>query len=65
LSTFRDAKAQYKLAKQLEECGFVRVDNLHSKQGLWRIDGKRQNIYARATMSFADRADLARKRAAE
>jgi hypothetical protein len=65
MSTFRDAKAQYRLAKQLEECGFVRVDNLHSKQGLWRIDGKRQNIYARATMSFADRADLARKRAAE
>jgi hypothetical protein len=65
MCSLRDAKAQHKLRKQLEECGFVRVDNPDSTQGLWRIGGSRQNIYARATLPLAERAELARKRAAE
>jgi hypothetical protein len=31
----------------MEECGYVAVRNEAAKDGLWKVDGKRQAIYAR------------------
>jgi hypothetical protein len=44
-----------------EDCGYVKVRNLDAKDGLWRIDGKRQAIYARADLPLRDQLAAAAK----
>ena len=44
---------------RLEECGYVRVQNRYSQQGLWRVNNKRQAIYARDDLSAAARLKAA------
>jgi hypothetical protein len=43
------------------EAGYVYVHNPGSKkQGLWKVDGRKQAIYARADLSVRDRIAAAR-----
>ena len=39
---------------RLKECGYVVVGNPDSKQGLWKIMGKKRNIYALKTLNLRD-----------
>ena len=48
------------LPHRLEECGYVRVQNRYSKQGLWRVNNKKQAIYARSDLCAADRLTAAK-----
>jgi hypothetical protein len=50
-----DRRNSRTIPHRLEECGYVRVHNRFSRQGLWRVNGKRQAIYAKASLSAADR----------
>ena len=45
-------------------CGYSPVRNLDAKDGLWRIDGKRQVIYARDAGLSGNKIQAAQKRAA-
>jgi hypothetical protein len=40
---------------RLEECGYVVVRNAGAKDGLWKVNGKRQAIYGKANASQRDR----------
>jgi Family of unknown function (DUF5906) len=40
---------------RLEECGYVAVRNEAATDGLWKVDGKRQVIYAKAALSIRER----------
>ena len=39
---------------RLKECAYVVVGNPDSKQGLWKIMGKKRNIYALKTLNLRD-----------
>ena len=53
-------KSRRIVGHRLEDCGYVRVDNRDSKQGLWSVKGKRCAIYARKDLSAGDRLKAAR-----
>jgi hypothetical protein len=46
---------------RLERCGYVCVNNPDSKDGVWRIKGVRQPIYARASLNIRDQLLAVRK----
>jgi hypothetical protein len=46
----RDRKNFRRIPHRLENCGYVAVRNEAAKDGLWKIEGKRQVIYARAEL---------------
>src|SRR5262249_58187491 len=51
----RDGKNRRAIPHRLEKCGYTPVRNDHADDGLWRIGGKRQAVYAKASLSERDR----------
>ena len=51
----RDRKNSRKIPHRLESCGYTAVRNAADKDGLWKMSGGRQVIYARADLSERDR----------
>jgi uncharacterized protein DUF5906 len=50
-----DIKRRRTIPHRLERCGYVQVHNDGAKDGLWVINGKRQVIYAKNSLSIRDR----------
>jgi hypothetical protein len=50
-----DRKNSRRIPHRFEGCGYVAVRNEHAKDGLWKIAGKRQVIYAKASVPLRDR----------
>lgn len=59
----RDRKNARRIPHRLEDCGYIAVRNTDATDGLWKVDGKRQVIYALAAFSPQQRLDAAAKRA--
>ena len=57
-----DRKNRTKIPHRLEACGYVPVRNGDAKDGLWKIDGRRQAVYARKELSIRDQLGAARHR---
>ena len=57
----KDRKNRRAIPHRLEKCGYVPVRNDHAKDGLWKINGARQVIYARSDLSVRDRLQAAGK----
>jgi hypothetical protein len=57
----RDRKNARRIPYRLESCGYVAVRNDAAKDGLWKIDGRRQVIYAKAELSLRDRIRAAQR----
>jgi hypothetical protein len=51
----RDRKNARRIPHRLEACGYVAVRNDGAKDGHWKVNGKRQVIYAKAELSIRDR----------
>lgn len=51
----KDRKNARQVPHRMEAAGYVKVRNEHAGDGLWRIDGHRQAIYARRELSLRDR----------
>lgn len=51
----RDRRNSRKIPHRLEECGYVPVRNGDAKDGLWKVSGHRQAIYARQELSIRNR----------
>jgi hypothetical protein len=45
---------------RFEQCGYVPVRNDAANDGLWKINRKRQVVYAKASLSLRDRLAAAR-----
>jgi hypothetical protein len=56
-----DRKYRKQIPHRLEDCGYVRVHNHNSKQGLWTIGSKKQAVYARTDLPLRDRIAAARR----
>jgi hypothetical protein len=50
-----DRKNRRVIPHRLESCGYVPVRNPTAKDGLWKVQGKRQVIYAKASLAVRDR----------
>jgi hypothetical protein len=59
----RDRRNSRLIPHRLEECGYVVVRNRRAKDGLWKVDGKRQVIYAKADQPLHQRYEMAAQRA--
>jgi hypothetical protein len=57
-----DPKARRALPHRMERCGYLRVGNPDSGQGLWVVSGKRVIVYGRKDLNAAERLAAARKR---
>jgi hypothetical protein len=59
----RDHRNRRVIPHRLEKCGYVRVRNDADKHdGQWKISGKRQTIYAKASLSLRERIAAAEKK---
>jgi hypothetical protein len=57
----RDRKNSRKVPHRLEACGYVRVRNSDAQDGLWKVGGKRQAIYAKQELPIRDQIAAARQ----
>jgi hypothetical protein len=57
----RDRKNRRGIPHRLEGCGYVPVRNPSAEDGLWKILGKRQVIYARKSLPFRDQIAAAER----
>jgi hypothetical protein len=57
----RDRKNSRQIPHRMEAAGYVPVRNDAAKDGLWKVGGKRQVLYARAESSIRDRIAAATK----
>jgi hypothetical protein len=55
------SKSRRAIPHRLERCGYVPVKNPAAKDGVWKINGKREWIYARAELPLARRIAAARE----
>jgi hypothetical protein len=55
-----DRKNRRTIGHRLEQAGYVPVRNDTAKDGLWKLHGRRQAIYARKELSRRDQIDAAR-----
>jgi hypothetical protein len=56
----KDRKNRRAIPHRLETCGYVPVRNDAADDGLWKINEKRQVIYAKSALSIAERLRAAR-----
>ena len=56
----KDRKNRKAIPHRLEDCGYVRVHNPDSEQGLWFIGDKQQAVYAKSSLPLRDRIKAAR-----
>jgi Family of unknown function (DUF5906) len=57
----KDRKNSRKIPHRFEACGYTQVRNPDAEDGLWRLKGRRQAIYGRNNLSFADRLSAAQR----
>ena len=57
----KDRKNPRQVPHRLETAGYVAVRNPTAKDGLWRVDGRRQVVYARHDLAPPDRLRAAQK----
>jgi hypothetical protein len=57
----RDRKNTRRIPHRLEACGYVAVRNDAANDGLWKINGRRQRIYAKAELALRDRIGAAQR----
>ncbi|MGY8682461.1 primase-helicase family protein [Bradyrhizobium sp. UFLA05-153] len=56
-----DRRHRRQLPHRFEQCGYVPVRNDAAKDGLWKIKGARQVVYAKASMSVSERLSAAQR----
>ncbi|MFC1688086.1 primase-helicase family protein [Pseudomonadota bacterium] len=57
----KDRRNRRQIPHRLESAGYEPLRNEFAKDGLWRIDKKRQVVYAKNGISLADRLNAAKK----
>jgi hypothetical protein len=56
----QDRRSRRAVPYLMERAGYVSIRNRDAKDGLWKINGRRQVIYARAELSLAEQLAAAR-----
>jgi len=58
--TFGRFDAAQSIPHRTQSCGYLPIRNDAAKDGMWKIEGKRQAIYARSDLSVADQLQAPR-----
>jgi hypothetical protein len=61
LAWITDRKNRRQIPYRMEQCGYIPVRNETAKDGLWKINDKRQVIYAKSTLSIKERIAAAER----
>jgi hypothetical protein len=61
----RERKNRRTVGYRLEGCGYIAVHNQDAKDGLWKINDRRQAIYAKAAISVRERYQAAQRLAGQ
>lgn len=56
-----DRRNRRRIPHRLEQCGYVPVRNTDAQDGLWKVDGKRQVVYAKTRLVPRDQVAAAQK----
>jgi hypothetical protein len=56
-----DRRNRRAIPHRMERCHYVPVRNPEAEDGLWKLKGKRQVVYARAGMSLQEQLAAARR----
>jgi hypothetical protein len=56
----KDRKNRRTMSHRFDRAGYVPVRNVDANDGLWKINGRRQVIYAKKTLSITDQIRAAR-----
>ena len=56
----KDRKNRRAIPHRFEQCGYAPVRNEAAKDGMWKIGGKRQGVYARSALPVSERLRAAR-----
>ena len=56
-----DRKNRRTIPHRLEQCGYAPVRNQSANDGLWKISGKRQAIYAKSQLPLREQLEAARR----
>jgi hypothetical protein len=57
----RDPKNRRSIPHRMEQCGYARVHKPGTDDGLWKISGKRQAVYAKKTLVLRDQITAVNK----
>jgi Family of unknown function (DUF5906) len=57
----RDRKSRRQIPHRLEQCGYVPVRSRSAADGLWKLAGRRQAVYAKRTLPVRDRLQAAQE----
>jgi hypothetical protein len=57
----QDRKNSRKIPHRLESCGYVPLRNGAAKDGLWKVDGRRQVIYTKKDLTLRDQLIAAKR----
>ena len=57
----KDRRNRRAIPHRLERCGYISVRNNDAEDGLWKVNKKRQVVYAKASLSLRDRLAAARR----
>jgi Family of unknown function (DUF5906) len=60
-SWMRDRKSRRQIPHRLEQCDYVPVRNTYAKDGLWKLAGRRQAVYAKRLLAPRDRLRAAQE----
>ena len=60
-----DRKNRRAIPHRMERCNYTPVRNPGADDGLWKLAGKRQTVYARVRLSLSEQMAAARKLATE
>jgi Family of unknown function (DUF5906) len=55
----RDRKNRKAINHRLDNCGYCAVNSPDAKDGLWRIDGRRQAVYAKTSLTLSEQQKAA------
>jgi hypothetical protein len=55
----KDRKNRRAIPHRMEKCGYVPARNPAAEDGLWKVAGRRQVIYAKSTMSLEEQVRAA------
>jgi hypothetical protein len=56
-----DRKNARRVPHRMEECGYIPVRNPAAKDGLWKVSGRRQAIYAKDDIALGDQIEAAKR----
>ena len=61
-AALKDRRNRRMIGRWMQECRYVSLVNPRNKEGIWKVDGKRQNLYGNIERNINELMEEARRR---